>query len=232
MKNGKLKKISEQPTGGDNPCYVSLDKTGQVLLVANYRGGNIASYGISETGMIGKGNFIKHEGSSVHPKRQTSPHPHSIYIGPNNKFVFVPDLGMDQIVTYKLDVDTAKLTPVPSMKMPAGGGPRHMAFHPSGKFAYSNLEMTREVVAMSYNGSNGQLKQLQVLSTLPKNAAAEGSTAETLVHPSGKWLYVSNRGHNSIAVYSIDQNNGKLTFIEAESTKGEIPRGFGIDPSG
>ena len=230
-KTGKLKKLSEQPTKGDNPCYVALDKTGQSLLVANYRGGNIASYPISN-GKIGKGNFYQHKGSSIHPKRQTSPHPHSIYIGPNNEYVFVPDLGTDEIVIHKFDQQSSKLTPHEKFKAPAGTGPRHMAFHPNGKFAYSNLEISREVVAMSFDSSKGALKQLQVISTLPKGAEADGSTAESLVHPSGKWLYVSNRGHNSIAVFAIDQQTGKLTFLETESTKGEIPRGFGIDPSG
>jgi 6-phosphogluconolactonase len=224
-KDGKLTKISEQPTKGDHPCHVSLDKTGKTLFIVNYTGGNIASYPLGSDGKIGAGKYYQH-------KWKTAPHPHSIHVDAKNNFVIVADKGMDQIIIYKLDKTSGKLTPSSSIKLPDGGGPRHFAFHPNGKFAYANLENSRHAVAMSYDSKTGSLKQLQVLTTLPEGAAAKGSTAECLVHPNGKWLYVSNRGHNSIAVFSINQTTGKLTMVEVESTKGEIPRGFGIDPSG
>jgi 6-phosphogluconolactonase len=229
--NGILTKLNEQATKGDYPCHLSVDASSKTLLVANYNGATCASYPLSETGQIGEGHIYRHKGSSVHP-RQKAPHIHSINVDPANKRVFVADLGLDQIVIYNFDSSQAKLSKHGSIKMPAGGGPRHFSFHPSGKFAYSNLELTREVVAMSYDENAGTLKQLEVHSTLPLGAKAEGSTAECLVHPSGKWLYISNRGHNSIAVFAINQKTGRLTKVEIEPTLGKIPRGFGIDPSG
>jgi len=230
-KDGKLTKINQRPTKGDHPCYVSIDKSGKTLFVANYSGGNIASYPIGNNGEIGLGYYYQHKGSSV-TSRQKSPHPHSINVDNNNKFVLIADLGTDQIVSYKFDKNTGKLSPSSFVMMPLGGGPRHFSFHPNGQFVYANLELTRQAVAMAYNSETGTLKTIQVLSTLPEGAKAEGTTAECLVHPSGKWLYISNRGHNSIAIFSINQNTGMLTFVGVEPTKGKVPRGFGIDPSG
>lgn len=229
--DGKLTKISQQPAKGNAPCHVSVDSTGKTLLIANYSGSNCASFPIAEDGKIGTGSYYAHTGSSV-TKRQKGPHPHSINVSPDNKRAFVADLGIDKIVIYNLDAQRAKLMKHAALSLPPGGGPRHFSFHPSGKFAYGNLELTREIVAMSYNADKGSLSKMQVLSTLPKGAKAEGSTAECLVHPSGKWVYVSNRGHNSIAVFAINQSTGMLTKVEVEPTLGSIPRGFGIDPSG
>ena len=229
--DGKLTKINQQPSKGDYPCHVSVDATGKTLMIANYNGANCAAFPISAEGQIGTGNYYKHTGSSI-TKRQKGPHPHSINVDLENKRAFVADLGIDKIVIYNLDADRAKLMKHAAISLPAGGGPRHFSFHPNGKFAFGNLEMTRQIVAMSYDSSKGMLKRKQVLSTLPKGAKAEGSTAECLVHPSGKWVYVSNRGHNSVAAFAINQETGLLTKIEVELTQGKTPRGFGIDPSG
>lgn len=229
--DGKLTKINEQPTEGGAPCHVSVDATGKTLLVANYSGKNCISFPLSNDGSIGKGNSYKHTGRSV-TKRQSQPNPHSVNVDPQNKRAFVADLGIDKIVVYNMDSARGVLSKHSALSMPPGGGPRHFSFHPSGKFAYANLELTRQIVAMSYDADKGFLKQLQVLPTVPKEANSKGSTAECLVHPSGKFVYVSNRGHNSIAVFSIDQQSGLLTPVEIEPTQSAIPRGFGIDPSG
>ena len=229
---GTLTKINQQPAKGDYPCHLTVDATGKTLMIANYNGATCRSYPIYSDGQIGMGTTYKHTGSSVNKKRQNAPHLHSINVDPANKRAFVADLGIDKIVIYDLDAKKAKLKSHGAIILPAGGGPRHFSFHPSGKFAYANLELTREIVAMSYDQKSGLLKKLQVLSTLPEGAEATGSTAECLVHPSGKFVYVSNRGHNSIAVFKINQSTGQLTKIEVEPTLGEIPRGFGIDPSG
>ena len=230
--DGKLTKINQQPTKGDYPCHLSVDASGKTLMIANYNGAVCAAYPLSPEGKIGNGNFYKHSGSSINPKRQKAPHLHSINMDPDNKRAFVADLGIDKIVVYNLNPESSTLMKHSAISLPPGGGPRHFSFHPSGKWAYANLELTREIVAMSYDSNKGILKKLQVLSTLPKGAEASGSTAECLVHPSGKWVYVSNRGHNSIAVFAIDQNTGLLTAVEVEATLGDIPRGFGISPDG
>ena len=231
--DGSLSKMSHRPTKGNHPCHLTVDKYGKTLIAVNYSGGNVASYPLSTTGEIGEGEYIKHSGSSINKNRQKSPHPHSVNINPSNKRAFVADLGTDKIHIYKLSKPGKLVRNSPSsFRVPAGGGPRHLSFHPNGKFAFANLELTREAISMSYDANKGRLSLINKQSTLPDGAEASGSTAECLVHPTGKWLYISNRGHNSIAVFSIDQSSGKLTRIQVEPTKGKTPRGFGIDPSG
>ena len=230
-KEGKLSKINQQSTKGNHPCHVSVDHSGKTLMVTTYNGANCIAFSIAADGKIAEGTSYLHKGRSL-TDRQKVPHPHSINVSPDNKRAFVADLGMDKIVVYDLNSAAAKLSNPSFIKFPGGSGPRHLSFHPSGKFAYANLELTRQVAAMSYDSTSGKLTQIQVLSTLPAGAEATGSTAECLVHPNGKWLYVSNRGHDSIAVFAIDQQSGQLKMIEVEPTKGKTPRGFGIDPSG
>ena len=224
--DGTLTFISSQPAKGAYPCYVSTDKTGQVLFISNWGGGNIASLPIAKDGSLGDGHYYDLAGKAKNSNG------HAMHVDNENNYALAIDLGMDQIVSYTFDKKTAKLKKHATFNTPTKGGPRHFAFHPNGKFAYSNLEHTREVIAMTYDQKNGTLKQIQKLSTLPKNAPATGSTAECLLHPSGKFLYISNRGHDSIAVYSVDQKTGLLTLVEITKTQGKIPRGFGIDPSG
>tara|TARA_R110002096_G_scaffold147220_15_gene306965 strand:- start:4865 stop:5998 length:1134 start_codon:yes stop_codon:yes gene_type:complete len=233
---GDLTLLNQQPTGGAHPCHVSMDSLGKSLLVANYSGGNCTSYPIADDGSIGEaGSTMQHEGSSVDPRRQEGPHAHSINVDPADRRAFAADLGLDKILIYDLDPTSGKLTPSkqPFLQTPPGGGPRHLSFHPSGKFAFANLEMTLEVAAIAYDASSGTMELLDTYPTVPEGTPQKGnSTAETLVHPSGRFLYVSNRGPNSIAVFEIDESTGSLTPVERESTQGEIPRGFGIDPSG
>lgn len=235
--DGTLSKRNDRSTQGDAACHVSVAPGGASLGVANYTGGSCASFPINEDGSLGEiASFHQHVGSSVNPRRQQEPHAHSINFNAAGDQAFVADLGTDQIVIYDVDADTGQLTPSEiqtSLKMPAGGGPRHFCFAPSGNLALANLELTSQVALLKYDASAKTLELVSVASTLPEGASVPGnSTAECLVHPSGKTAYVSNRGHNSIAVFRIDENNGGIALIENESTLGEIPRGFGITPDG
>lgn len=233
-KTGALTPINRQPSGGAGPCHLIVDKTGKAVLVANYGGGSVESIPIGRNGRLNQpASFIQHKGSSVNPARQKGPHAHSIYVGPNNRFALAADLGLDKVFIYRFNPATAKLKPneLPFAKVPPGGGPRHFAFHPSGKFGYANNEITSTVTAFRFNAKAGKLTPLQTISTLPEPVKGN-STAEIEVHPSGRFLYCSNRGHNSIAIFRIDQKTGRLTAIGHESTQGKTPRCFGIDPTG
>jgi 6-phosphogluconolactonase len=233
-KSGELKPINRQPSGGGGPCHLVVDHKGKTVLVANYGGGSVESIPIGEQGRLKKpATLIQHKGGSVNPSRQQGPHAHSINVDATNRFAVAADLGLDQLLVYRFDSATGKLKPndPPFVKTPAGGGPRHFAFHPSGKFAYTNNEITSSVTALRWDAKSGTLTPLQTISTLPKPHRGN-STAEIQVHPSGKYLYCSNRGHNSIAMFKIDQKTGKLTAIGHESTRGKTPRNFGIDPTG
>lgn len=233
--DGTLTKINHQASEGGAPCHCNVDSTGTNLLIANYGGGNVAVYPISEDGSLKPVSCnIQHEGSSVDKSRQGAPHAHSINISSDNKFAYAADLGLDKIMIYKLDAEAHTLTPAsqPAALVTPGGGPRHFAIHPSSKFAYTNNEITMVVTGFSRNPEDGSLKAIQEISTIPAGFDGRKSTAECLVHPSGKFLYVSNRGHETITAFMIDQETGLLTYVENESTGGKEPRNFFIDPSG
>jgi 6-phosphogluconolactonase len=233
--NGRLSFINLQPTLGESPCHISIDRTGKFLLITNYSGGNIIVFPIMEEGTIGKNvDFIQHKGHSINPDRQESPHPHSILLSPDNRFVFVPDLGMDKILIYKLDQETGKLCPnnFPYISLKPGAGPRHFTFHPDGKFAYVINELDSTITAFRYKSDKGKLKEIQTITTLPDNFTGVSYCADIHVHPNGKYLYGSNRGHNSIACFIIDPSKGKLEQKGFTSTQGDFPRNFAIDPSG
>ena len=233
-KTGALTKVSESSSVGNGPCYVTTDKTGKVVLVANYGGGSVASLPVSADGKLSEAaSFVQHEGSSVNKGRQAQPHAHSINVSPDNKFALAADLGLDKILIYKLDAEkgTLKANDPWFGELPPGSGPRHFAFHPSAKYLYVCGEMTSTVHAYAWDAAKGSLKLLQTLSTLPQETKGN-STAECQVHPTGKFVYVSNRGHNSIAIFKVDEETGKLTAAGHESTGGKTPRNFGIDPTG
>ncbi len=233
--DGKLTQLNQQTSGGSGPCHIVVDTAGRNVLVANYGGGSIGSIPIGPDGKLKKpASQIQHKGSSVHPRRQKEPHAHSINLDAANRFAFVADLGLDKVMVYKFDAATGKLSPnaPPFAKVKPGGGPRHFAFHPSGKFAYTNNELTSAITVFHYDAAKGSLAETQMITTLPKGYAGRNSTAEIRVHPSGKFLYCSNRGHDSIAAYAIDQATGKLTFLEHESVQGKTPRNFNLDPTG
>jgi len=233
---GELKLLNQQPSQGAGPCHLVVDATGRNVLVANYGGGSVISLPVKEHGELGKATaFIQHEGSSVNPQRQKGPHAHSINVDATNRFAMAADLGLDKVLIYRFDADKGTLKPAdpPSVSVKPGGGPRHFAFHPNGNYAYTNNEITSSVTAFRYNDATGGLTPLQTVSTLPEGYDGKNnSTAEVRVHPSGKFVYVSNRGHNSIAIFGVSPSTGKLTPVGHESTRGEIPRNFNVDPSG
>jgi 6-phosphogluconolactonase len=204
-------------------------------VVANYgEGAGVATFPIKDDGGLGEASTVlKHSGSSIGP-RQNEPHAHAVNLSPDNRFVFVPDLGLDQVLSYKLDPAKYALTPntPPFVTITKGSGPRHFAFHPNGRFTYTLSEMGSLVTASSYDRSAGTMKELQTISTLPKDFSGVNNSAEIFVHPGGKFLYASNRGHDSIAVFAIDPKKGTLTAVELVSTLGKSPRGFAIDPTG
>lgn len=234
--DGRLTLLHTRPSEGSGPCHVSVDASGRVLLLANYNGGNVVSYPIHDDGRLGPvASKVQHGGSSVNPQRQTHPHPHGIYPGPTPGRVYAPDLGTDQVMIHRLDVASGRLSPhVPAhAATEAGGGPRHLAFHPNGRYAYVNLEITSRVAAYRVDAASGALEAFEVHSSLPPEVGSAGnSTAEILVRPDGRFLYVSNRGHDSIAVFAIDAQNGSLRFVETTRSGGRMPRSFAIVPGG
>ncbi|MBX9572087.1 MAG: lactonase family protein [Candidatus Obscuribacterales bacterium] len=231
---GKLSFINKQSTAGSGPCFVALDKTNKIALVANYDSGSVSSFALNADGSIAEASSqIQHKGSSIDPARQTAPHAHSINGSPDNRFALAADLGLDKILIYKLDQKTAQLKTGDKEfnKTPEGGGPRHLFFHPNGHYVYVCNEMQSSVSAYQYNAEDGSMSLLQTISTTPGEIAGN-STAEIQIHPSGKFAYCSNRGHDSIAIFKIDESTGKLTTIGHAKTMGKKPRHFCIDPSG
>lgn len=230
--SGTLRPLGSQLTKGKSNCHVWVDASGRNLFSANYHNGSIASIALKPDGSLGDITAaIKHEGSGPNPDRQKEPHAHSIYS--NGAFVYACDLGTDDIFVYKFDAAKGTLTPndPPSGKVPDGGGPRHLAFHPKGGFAYVNNEMGNSVTVFAHDAAKGTLKPLQTISTLPEGGARGNLTAEIFCHPNGKFVYVSNRGHDSIAVYAIG-GDGLLTNVEIAPARVKSPRGFNLTPDG
>jgi 6-phosphogluconolactonase len=233
--DGGLTALGGQPSGGNGPCYVSTDQTGKVALVANYGSGSIASLPIAADGkLLAAVSTIQHAGKSVNPQRQEGPHAHCIMTDPSNRYVVAVDLGLDQVLVYALDAATGKLDPQPAGNYHAkpGNGPRHIAFHPSGKYAFIIHEIGNELSLASWDSSQGKFTQITSASTLPSGFAGDNSTAEVLVHPNGKYVYGSNRGHDSIALFAFDDAARQLTPVAHASTAGKTPRNFRIDPTG
>jgi 6-phosphogluconolactonase len=231
---GKLRLLNEQATHGADPCYLSVDSRKRTLLVANYTGGNVSVFPLRSDGTLGMVAEVKqHEGSG--PKeQQKGPHAHCIIFDRAERHAFAADLGIDKVMIYRFDRATGKLTPAnqPFAELKAGAGPRHLSFHPTGKFLYVISELDSTMTAFKYNEQEGTLMLIDTVSTLPGDFTETSFCADVHVSPSGKFLYGSNRGHNSIVVFSIDQNTGKLTLVEHTSTEGNWPRNFTIDPSG
>jgi 6-phosphogluconolactonase len=233
--SGALTLLNQQSSGGPGPCHVSVDKTGRYLLVANYSGGSVAMLPINEDGSLEPASdFHQHQGSGSDPRRQEGPHAHSIWPDPDNRYALVPDLGMDKVMVYKLDLDHGKLVPndVPWATLHPGAGPRHLAFHPNGKWVYVINELDSTMTVFSYDAPRGVLTEVEHLSTLPAWWKGQSWCADVHVHPSGKFVYGSNRGYDSIVVFAIDEATGKLTTVDYAYTVGEYPRNFGLDPSG
>jgi 6-phosphogluconolactonase len=239
-RTGMLTKKNEQPSGGMGPCHVSVDRTGQAVLAANYSGGSVICLGLDADGGLrpvatgSPGGFIQHEGKSVNEKRQEKPHAHSISPSADGRFAITCDLGIDKVLVHALDVGQATLAPHSFASVKPGAGPRHFAFHPSGRFGYACNELDLTVTGFAFDPAAGTLKEFETLSTLPADVTDHTgfSTAEIVAHPNGKFLYVSNRGHDSIAMFSVDEATGTLTFLGVEPIRGKTPRNFALDPTG
>jgi 6-phosphogluconolactonase len=203
--------------------------------VANYLGGSAAVFPVLDGGDLGEASCVaRHEGSGPNPKRQQQPHPHSANLGPNEDFVYVPDLGTDRVMIYRLDVERAVIEPSDpdSAELAPGSGPRHMTFHPNERFAYVINELGNTITGFAYDAETGALEEIETVPTLPEGFDGENKTADIHITPSGKFLYGSNRGHDTLVIYRIDEETGKLTFVGHEPTQGKTPRNFAIDPTG
>lgn len=234
---GKLRLLNQVSAITSGPCHVSVDATGRVVMAANYSGGSVESFPVRTDGGLGPAaSVIKQSGSSVHPTRQSAPHAHCVGVDPANRFALLCDLGLDQVLVFKLDAATATLAPndPPFARARAGAGPRHFAFGRDGKFVYVINELDCTMSVFAYDSERGALNEVQTLSTLPAGESVQPgfSTAEVVAHPSGKFLYGSNRGHDSIVVFAIDEKSGQLSLIAHVPSGGRVPRNFAIDPSG
>jgi 6-phosphogluconolactonase len=234
-KTGKLLFINAQPSGGTGPCYLALDKSGKNLLVANYKSGSVGVLPVGRNGQLGTVlSIIQHAGRGTNLGRQEGAHAHSIETSNDNRMAISADLGLDKLFLYRFDATNATLTESPesSIPMDPGAGPRHIVFHPNGRLVFVISEMDSTVSVFRYAARTGHLRRTQTISTLPLSFRGNNDAAELAVSPSGKFLYASNRGHNSIAVFAIDRRIGRLKLISITPSQGKTPRHFAIDPTG
>ena len=230
--SGTLTPLNSQSSGGSGPCSIDVHRSGKAVLVANYGGGSVSSFPVNDDGSLGEAaSVIQHTGSSVDQSRQQEPHAHMIRHDLDYNFVFSPDLGTDKVMIYALDPDTAVLTPHGEASVPPGSGPRHIEFHPNRKFAYVINEMGNTITAFAYDGSAGTLNALETVTTLPEGYEEVSHTADIHITDDGRYLYGSNRGHDSLAMYAVDGDSGRLLLLGIVPTGGENPRNFGIDPT-
>jgi 6-phosphogluconolactonase len=229
---GELTQINQQSTGGPGPCHLMVDSTDSMVIVTNYAGGSVSAHPINADGSVGEHTtFIQHEGSSINKLRQEQAHAHSVNIDRTNQFAFVCDLGKDQVLTYAMDVANAKLSLSSTVDEIPGEGPRHFTFHPINQQVYVLNELGCTISL--YNlGDDGVLSLIEKVPTLPESWDGENTTADIHTSPDGKFIYASNRGHDSIVIYAIDKTTGKMTFVGHESSQGKTPRNFAITPDG
>lgn len=235
QEDSNLKLLNYETLEGKSPCYVSTDKNNSYLFSANYHEGTLAVFPITDVGSIAMpSDIVEHSGSGPNKERQDAPHVHYASLSPGEKHVFAVDLGTDRIEVYEFDFEKGKLSHNPnfSISLKPGCGPRHLTFHPNGKYIYVITELSSEIAVLEYSAENYSLKELQYVSTLPQDFKGENTGAAIHLSPDGKFLYASNRGHNSIAVFSVDESTGSLQFISHYFTKGDGPRDFNIDPYG
>jgi len=231
---GKLATVNQRATKGAGPCHLALDKSGKFLVVSHFDNGMLAVVPVADGGQLGDPtDSVQHSGKSIDPKTQTGPHPHCAIFSPDNRFVFVCDMGLDKLFQYTFDNTRGKLVPAdpPFIAVKPGSGPRHIVFRPDGHFAYLVNSLNSTIDTYSYETISGHLKHIDNVSTLPGYYDGPNSAAEIDVHPSGKWLYVSNRGNNTVVLFTVDPDKGTLTYVEEQGTGGKTPRHFGIQPS-
>lgn len=232
---GDLSLINTELVNGTAPCHLVVDATGQYILAASYGSGSVCALPVSRNGGVGPMTaFAQHEGSGVNPDRQESAHAHSINLDVANRFALVCDLGTDMTYSYRFDSAAGTLTPASpaGVSAPAGAGPRHLAYHPGGRFVYVINELDSTMTAYSYDPDEGRLAEIHTVSTLPEGWSGETTCADVHVDEAGRFLYGSNRGHDSIVVYEINESSGHLTLVGHESTQGQTPRNFALDPTG
>lgn len=229
-----LRFVNSEPTGDGGACHVATDRSGRYLFSAQYGTGTVAVFPLAKDGhILPRSELVRHTGKGPNQDRQEGPHPHWVGTDPENRFLFVPDLGSDRVVIYEIDFENGKLKPHGFGSCPAGSGPRHLVFHPNGKYAYVVNELQISVTAFEYDAKAGALKAIQTIESLPKELReGECTAAEICMHPSGEFLYASTRGHDSISAFRIDPATGRLTFVEREAIRGSHPRSFNIDPKG
>jgi 6-phosphogluconolactonase len=232
---GKLKKLNRQSARGTASCYLDIDATGKTVVVANYSTGSVAALPVQDDGSLDQASsFVQHSGSSVDPKRQKGPNAHSIVVSPDNRFALAADLGIDKILIYRLGSDSAKLTAnqtQPFVALPPGSGPRHLTFHPNGKRMYVINELKNTVTFFDYAADTGTLTQRQTIATLPTDFSGTSHTADLKITPDGKFLYGTNRGHDSIAIFRI-ADDGHLSLVSIEPSLGKGPQNLLITPNG
>jgi 6-phosphogluconolactonase len=234
-KTGGLKELNQQSTVGGGPCHVVVDKKGKYVLASNYGGGSIVALPINADGTLAPHSFFaQFTGSSVNPNRQKEPHAHSIMFSPDERVAYACDLGTDKLWAFAFSPEKgiASASTSPDVSLAPGSGPRHSAFSADGRHAYVINELLSTITAFSYEPRSGKLKEVQTISTLPEDFKGGSSTAEIRVHPNGRFVYGSNRGHDSIAVFTRDPSTGRLTAIGRTATGGKTPRNFNLDPSG
>jgi 6-phosphogluconolactonase len=233
-KTGKLMLLNQVSSRGDGPAHIALDRSAKYALVSNYDQGSVAVFPLLKDGRLGEATaFVQHKGSSVNPKRQEGPHAHAAVFSPDNRFTIVADLGLDQLLVYRFDAALGTLGSDPQIvRAVPGAGPRHLAFDGAGRHLYVINEMESTVVTYAYDAENGRLSELQIVSALPKGFARTSEAAEIEMHASGTFLFASNRGDDSIAVFAVNAKDGTLTPVEIDSTGGKTPRNFALDPTG
>ncbi len=233
--SGRLNLLNSQPSLGANPCHITTDRSGKFILVANYTGGNVAVLPVSADGKLGAPvDMVQHSGKGPNLSRQETAHAHSSNFSPDNRFVFVCDLGMDKIMVYRFNEKTGKLTPADHrfFATAPGAGPRHLTFTKEGDKAFVVNELNSTLTYLRYDAANGILTELQTISTLPVDFTGDNTCADVHIHPNGLFVYASNRGHDSIAVFSINSSSGKIKLIQNQPIKGKTPRNFAIHSSG
>jgi 6-phosphogluconolactonase len=234
-KTGRLTFLNKVSSGGRDPCHLTIDQHGRWLLAANYSSGSVSVFPIKDDGRLGAASaFAQHSGSGKDPRRQEGPHAHSVNLSPDGRFLLVSDLGLDKILIYRFDSAKGSLAAndPPFVKLSAGSGPRHISFHPNGRFVYQINELSSTLTAFAYDADGGSLREVETISTLPQGFSENSTTAEVAVHPDGKFVYGSNRGHDSIAVFAVKGDKCILEPVEYVSTRGKTPRHFAFDPTG